>query len=215
MDQELIEHAADFEEAFRTLLREDALGRLAAVGLPIGSRDFAQSVELTIRHVARHVGKGPVLRVQSFEREQGAPQVAARDAGEERGDVGRQGEVLAFGDVIDDLADLGASSDAGPVFARHVRTSSSVGAPTRSRRQRLRIGPMILLVELAHKMRRMLVVYSSKSLERADTESRSERTFHGPPQRRLRITRELIRLVDDDHCVVSALRSPSHGKTHP
>lgn len=55
-------------------------------------------------------------------------------------------------------------------------TSSSDGAPTRSNRHRLRMGPMILLVELAHKMTRKFAVNFSIVRRSADWASRESRS---------------------------------------
>ena len=55
-------------------------------------------------------------------------------------------------------------------------TSSSEGAPTRSKRQRLRIGAIILLVELAQRITRKFAVNFSIVRRRADCASRERRS---------------------------------------
>lgn len=63
------------------------------------------------------------------------------------------------------------------------------------------MGPMILLVELAQRMRRRFVVYSvdvhiNKRREKLEREN-AQRTLHGAAQGRLGVARQLVGLVDD------------------
>ena len=80
--------------------------------------------------------------------------------------MNRDSEAFFLGNMRDDFADLSdeeyqLSSIQRTSHGRH--TSSSFGAPTRNNKHRERIGPMILLVELAHRIRRRLFEYSGTS----------------------------------------------------
>lgn len=116
--------------------------------------------------------------MEGFEGEEGPAEVTVRDTSEEGGDVGGEVEVFLLRDAGEDSAHLRYEEDQ---FLRSDqeggrRTSSSDGAPTRRSRQRLRIGPMIRLVELAHRITRKLAVNFSIVRRSADWASRDRRS---------------------------------------
>jgi hypothetical protein len=72
MDQQLVQHAPNLEQDFGRLLLEDGLCDFGAVLFPVGTRNGVQSFFLA----GRDAGKGRVLGVERFHREQGAAEVA-------------------------------------------------------------------------------------------------------------------------------------------
>lgn len=109
--EELVEHAPHLEQPLGRLLAQDALGRLGRVLLPVGPRHRVDvALVLLARLEERVVGLDRlplrVLRVERLEREEGAAQVARRDAREEERDVLRNGEALLERRLLQDLVDL-------------------------------------------------------------------------------------------------------------
>lgn len=168
MREDLVQHPTHLEQSFRCLVAQDSSSHLVQIDLPIRSWDPNVVLALGRREVERGGDDG-----QGLEREERATEVSPRGGGEGGGYIGGQGETLEFRDVRKDLDDLDYVSLHQTVGRR---TSSSDGAPTRSRRHLERMGPMILEVELAQRMIRRLAVYFSIVRRRADWASRESRS---------------------------------------
>lgn len=111
MNQQLVEHTPHFQQPLRRLLSQNFLRRPSSILLPIRSRHAIQVARALLRAREERVGggnglEGGVLGVEGFEGEEGATEVALRDAGEEGGDVVGEDEAFLLGSVGEDFADL-------------------------------------------------------------------------------------------------------------